>query len=76
MEELLEILEGIKPGYDFENSKTLIDDGVLTSLDIIRLVSEIDDEFDVEIGVTDLIPENFNSVEAIMSLIEKLEDED
>ena len=43
---------------------------------MIRLVSEIGDEFDVEIKVTDLVPENFNSAEAIMSLIERLEDED
>lgn len=75
MEELLDILEGIKPGYDFKSSKTLIDDGVLVSMDIIKLVSEISDEFDVEIEVTDLVPENFNSVEAMMKLIEKLEEE-
>lgn len=76
MDELLEILNEIKPGVDFEKETALVDDGILDSLAIIRLVSEIDDEFDVEIGVTDLIPENFNSAKAIMALIEKLEDED
>lgn len=76
MDELLEILNEIKPGVDFENETALVDDGILDSLAIIRLVSEIDDEFDVEIGVTDLVPENFNSAKAIMALIEKLEDED
>lgn len=75
MEELLEILDTIKPGYDFKSSKTLIDDGVLVSMDIIKLISEISDEFDVEIEVTDLVPENFNSVEAMMEMIERLEDE-
>lgn len=76
MDELLEILNEIKPGVDFEKETALVDDGILDSLAIIRLVSEIDDEFDIEIGVTDLVPENFNSAKAIMALIEKLEDED
>ena len=76
MDELLEILNEIKPGVDFEKETALVDDGILDSLAIIRLVSEIDDEFDVEIGVTDLVPENFNSAKAIMALIEKLDDED
>lgn len=76
MDELLEILNEIKPDVDFEKETALVDDGILDSLAIIRLVSEIDDEFDVEIGVTDLVPENFNSAKAIMALIEKLEDED
>lgn len=76
MDELLEILEDIKPGIDFESETALVDDGILDSLAIIRLVSDIGDEFDVEIQVTDLVPENFNSVQAIMDLIERLEDED
>ena len=76
MKELLEILQGIKPGVDFENEQGLVEKGILDSMAMIRLVSEIGDEFDVEINVTDLVPENFNSAEAIMSLIERLEDED
>lgn len=76
MDELLEILEDIKPGIDFENEDALVDDGILDSLAIIRLVSDISDEFDVEIQVTDLVPENFNTVQAIMDLIERLEDEE
>ncbi|MGN0458526.1 MAG: phosphopantetheine-binding protein [Eubacterium sp.] len=76
MERLLEILQGIKPGVDFKNEEGLIDKSILDSMAMIRLVSEIGDEFDVEIKVTDLVPENFNSANAIMSLIERLEDED
>lgn len=76
MEELIEILEDIKPGVDFESETALVDDGILDSLAIIRLVNEISDEFDVEIQVTDLVPENFNSAQAIMDLINRLEDED
>lgn len=75
MEELMKILEKIKPGYDFKSSTTLIDDGVLTSIDIIKLVSDLQDEFDVDITVTDLVPENFNSAQAMMDMIKRLEDE-
>ena len=74
MEELLEILQDIKPGVDFENETALIDNGVLDSLDIIKLVGQISDEFDVE--VTDLVPANFNSAKAMYAMIQRLEDED
>lgn len=76
MEKLLEILSTIKPSFDFESATNLIDNGILDSMDIVRLVGELSDEFDVEIGVTDLIPENFNSVEAMMNMINRLEDEE
>lgn len=76
MEELLEILEDLKPGVAFEGKNALIDDGVLDSLDIITLVSEINDEFDVEIEVNDIRPENFNSAEAMLRMIRRLQDEE
>ena len=75
MEELLEILQELKPGVKFEGQTCLFDDGILDSLDVVSLVSEIDDAFDVEISVVDLRPENFNSVEAMMALIERLQEE-
>ena len=75
MEELLEILQELKPGVKFEGQPRLFDDGILDSLDVVSLVSEIDDAFDVEISVVDLRPENFNSVEAMMALIERLQEE-
>lgn len=75
MEKLLELLKEIKPEVEFEGNEHLIDNGDLDSLSIVEVVSAIDDEFDVEIGVTDIIPENFNSVEAIWNLIQKLLDE-
>lgn len=76
MEELLEILQDIKPGVDFENENALIDNGILDSLDIIKLVGQISDEFDVEVEVTDLVPANFNSAKAMYAMIQRLEDED
>ena len=56
---------------DFENEKSLIDDGLIESLDIVSIVNEIMGEFDVEIYVDDLMPENFNSAEDMMNLIRK-----
>lgn len=75
MDKLIEILEGIKPGVDFLNQTAIVDDGILDSLSIARLIGEIEDEFDVEFEVTDLVPENFNSVQSMMKMIERLEDE-
>ena len=76
MERILEILTGVRPDVDFENEKRLIDDGILDSFDIISIVSEFNDEFDIEIDVEDLEPENFNTIEAMQELIEKLQNED
>ena len=76
MEKLLEILENIKPGVDYENTKTLIDDHYLDSLSILSLIAEIEDEFDVVVPTIEIIPENFISVEEMMNLITKLQEED
>ena len=75
MDELMQILEELRPDVDFENETALITDGVLDSFDIVALVGELNDAFDIEIKPTDLIPENFNSAEAILALVEKLQDE-
>ena len=68
--QIMEILTEICPGVDVENEKALIDDGLIDSLDIVAVVTELMEAFDVELGVDDLTPENFNSVEAIEELIE------
>ncbi len=70
MEKLKEILRELRPDIDLEE-KAFVDDGVLDSFDIVTLVGEIVDAFGVEITVEDIIPENFNSVDAIMELINK-----
>ena len=75
MDELREILSEIRPDVDFETEKHLIDNGVLDSFDIISIVGEINSAFDVEINVEYLLPENFNSMEAMYDLICKLQDE-
>lgn len=72
MEELLEILNGIRPDVDFENETALIDDGILDSFDVVSIISELDDVFDVQIRITELDPENFNSAESIWNLVQEL----
>ena len=75
MEKLIEILNEIEEGVDYENCTTLIDSNILDSLAIISLVAEIEEEFDVQIPTVEIIPENFNSAQAIWNLIEKLQEE-
>ena len=73
MEKILAILEEVRPDVDFKNEKLLIDDGILDSFDIITIVGTFNEEFDIDISVDDLLPENFNSVDAMVKLIEELQ---
>ena len=75
METLLQILNGLHPDVDFEAIDDLYDEGVLDSLDMVRLVTEIGMEFDVQILPEELIPENFQNVNTIWALIERLDEE-
>ena len=76
MEELLEILRDLHPEVDFETCDTLIDDKILDSFDIVSIIAEIEDQFDVVISAEKIVPENFNSAKALYALIQELEDED
>ena len=75
MEELLEILNDIQPGVDFENEKHLIDDHLLDSLSIISLVAELEETFDVTIPAVEIIPDNFNSAEAMLEMLQRLRED-
>ena len=75
MTELLDILENLHPEVDFDTCTTLIDDKILDSFDIITIISEINEEFDVVIPAEEIVPENFNSAQALYALVKKLEDE-
>ena len=75
VEELLDILKGLKPGVDFENERNLIEDRLLDSLDVMNLTVELNDEFDIEITPLDILPENFKSIETMYALITRLQDE-
>ena len=74
MEQLFEILKGIRPDVDFENETALIDDGILDSFDVVSIISELDNEFDVQVRINELDPENFNSAESIWNLVQELKE--
>ncbi len=75
MEKILEILKSIRSDVDFEKEEKLIDDSVLDSFDIVSIVGELCDEFDITITAEDMEPENFNSAKAMHALVERLLDE-
>ena len=74
-EQIIEILEDIQPEADYETCQTLIDDHILTSLDVLSLVAELEDEFDVTIPTDEIIPSNFNSVDSIAAMVDRLQEE-
>ena len=76
MDKLIDILKELHPDVDFESCETLIDDKILDSFDIVSVISEISEEFDVVIPAEEIIPENFNSAAALAALVKRLEDED
>lgn len=75
MDKLLEILEDIQPDADYENCETLIDDGILDSFAILSIVSELQDEFEITITPSQVIPENFNSAKALWAMVQRLKAE-
>jgi len=75
MEQLMEILEQLRPDVDFSTEDALITNSILDSFDIVGLVGELNDAFDIEIGPNELLPENFNSAAAIWALVERLQQE-
>ena len=75
-EKILEILQSIRGDVDFEKEEALIDGGILDSFDIVGVVAELCEEFDITITADQLEPENFNSAKAIMNLVEQILDEE
>jgi acyl carrier protein len=75
MDRLLEILEEIIPGEDIETCTTLVDDNILDSFAIISLVQALEEEYDIVISPAELIPENFNSAEALWEMVDRLMNE-
>lgn len=73
-EKLLAVLKELRADVDFENETALVTDGILDSFDIVSLVAELNSEFDITIGVDDLEPENFDTVDAMLELIKDLAD--
>lgn len=76
MEQILEILRGLHPEVDFETCDSLVDDRIIDSFDIVSIISDISDEFDITIPVEEIVPKNFNSAKALYALVERLIDEE
>lgn len=74
MEELLEILNDINPDVDYKTETRLIDGKVYDSFSIITLISQISDVFDIDLGPEHLIPENFNSAQAMWEMIRRVQE--
>ena len=75
MEQLIEILEEIAPDVDYNECATLIDDGLLGSFAILSIVGELEDAFDISVTPAEIIPENFNSAEALWAMVQRLQEE-
>ena len=74
MNELLTILRELHPDIDFETATGLVADSVLTSLDIVTIVTEVADRLDVNIPAEEILPENFDSAAALWQLIQRLDE--
>ncbi len=75
-DELLDVLEDLNPGVDYENCTTLVTDRFIDSLTMVALIPELEDAFDVEIPPVEIIAKNFDSVDAMLALLERLVEED
>lgn len=73
MEKLLKILSEYNSEVDFATVENIIDDELIDSIDITSLISELEDSFDIEIGMDDIVPDNFNTAEAIWKMIQRLQ---
>lgn len=72
LEGIIEILQDLHPDVDFDTCDTLVDDKIIDSFDIVTIIAEINDEFDVVIPAEEIIPENFNSAQGLASLVDRL----
>lgn len=73
-DQLIEVLEDLNPGIDYETCTTLITDRYIDSLSMVALIPELEDVFDVEIPPVEIVAENFDSVDAMVSLLERLDE--
>ena len=74
MEKIIEILEGLKSGVDFENETQIVTGKILDSIDITALIADLEETFDVEIGMEYMENSNFDSAEAIWEMIQELQE--
>jgi len=70
-QKIIDILNEIRPEFDFSKETDFIEQGMLDSFDIVSLVSSLDEEFGISIDGLDILPENFSSIESIFALLKK-----
>ena len=75
MERLLEILSEIKEDVDFASCTTLVDDGILDSFDILQIIAALNDEYDISIPASEIMPQNFTSAEALYQMVQRLQED-
>lgn len=75
MEALMEILKEMHPEVDFEKEQNLVGDMILDSFDLVSLISEVEEAYEVRISAKDIVPENFNSARSMYAFIERLKGE-
>lgn len=71
MDEIYEILEELRPEFDFRKSENFVDDGFLDSFDIVSIISMVEEKYGINIDGLDILPENFETADAIAALIKK-----
>lgn len=76
MNEIIAILENLKPGINFAEAEDFIEQHILESMELLQLVSDLNDEFDIEITLPYIKPENFKSVETIYAMVQQILDEE
>lgn len=74
MNELIAALKRVNPKIDYENEKRLVSDKVIDSIDMTSILAELEETFDIEIDMEYIVPENFDSVEAMWEMIQELRD--
>ncbi len=74
MNEIIAILTELHDDVDFTTETGLVENGILTSLDIVAIITEIDDRLDVQIPAEEILPENFDSAEALWALVQRLDE--
>lgn len=75
-DKILEILQRVRSDIDYSKEKAMMTDGVLDSFDVVGIITELADEFDIEITIDDMTEENFDSLEAICAMVARIQDED
>lgn len=76
MDELLEILQDLHPDVDYETNTQLVTGKVFDSFDIVTIIAEVNDRFDVAIPAEEIVEKNFDSAKSLFALITRLLDED